>query len=500
MLFDTNVLIHLEDPKELTPELQELRKLIITHGHQICVHASTFEDVGRDSNDARRTVLLSKLKGYPTISSQQPDQAFEAKVGPASSPNEAVDDTILFGLLKKKVDFLVTGDKGIFKKAVLLGLEDRVLSIQSALSFFERLHALVLPRTDLLETKLVSELNIDDAFFDSLKLEYGFAFIEWFDKISREGRESWCYVQPDGRLKALMITKKEIEVVVAEPPLPKAKRLKICTLKVEINGLKLGEHFLHIAFDFCVKNGIYEVYLTHFEEADDPLVRLIQEFGFERRGFNNVESRRTPGKREQVFLKCFQASGPEIQALAPFDFAKKFGPAFKDGETVGKFVVPIRPEFHDRLFPQYLKKQKRLTSYLPTSFGNAIKKAYLCHSPIRQLRPGAILIFYRSEDEKAIGSLGVVERAEVFKNTDEIVRFVGTRTVYSEPEIREMAKSEVLAILFRHHFDFLCRLSLAELVEKKILLAAPQSITEISQERYKLLKKEVRIDEHLAVP
>jgi len=39
-------------------------------------------------------------------------------------------------------------------------------------------------------------------------------------------------------------------------------------------------------------------------------------------------------------------------------------------------------------------------------FGNALRKAYLCHASTRRLEPGAPLLFYRSKDEKAVFVVG----------------------------------------------------------------------------------------------
>lgn len=486
LLFDTNVLIRIEDPKVLTPELQELLALIRKNGHQILVHPSSFEDLVRDENNERKVITQSKFKGYPQVERQKPSANFLSILQVATTSNEQVDNEILFALYQNSVDFLVTEDQGIYKKAVRLGCDDRVLTINSALNYLKSFHERWKPEHNVLKHGPVSNLSIDDPFFDSLRDDYGPEFDKWFEKISREGRECWYY-EEGGMLKALMIVKEEAEVIETVNPLPRLSRLKISTLKVDLPGSKIGELFLKFAFDYCMKNRIPEVYLTHYVKDNDPLTVLLDEFEFA----NHIHARNKNknGEPEQVYVKSFVPSSDDLNSLDALRFAKKYYPLFKDAIGVKKFIVPIKPEFHNRLFPNYKRKQSVLTDYELTSFGNAIKKAYLCHASITKIAPGDILIFYRSDDEKTVSCFGVVEKTIRTDKADEIIRFVGKRTVYSIPEISKMATKPVLAILFRHHLNSPVKLSINQLRELGILRVAPQSIMEIDNNQYIKLKK-----------
>lgn len=79
--------------------------------------------------------------------------------------------------------------------------------------------------------------------------------------------------------------KEENEVIKTHThPIPATKRVKIATLKVDFRGSKIGELFLKMAFQYCINNQIFEIYLTHFETEDDTLTYLIENFGFEKVG------------------------------------------------------------------------------------------------------------------------------------------------------------------------------------------------------------------------
>lgn len=196
--------------------------------------------------------------------------------------------------------------------------------------------------------------------------------------------------------------------------------------------------------------------LIHIEDPKElpknlsNLLRIFRDFGFECVGF--LEPREGMREKEDVYLKEFI---PKEKDLPPLDLAKKFYPSFRDSQDIKKFLIPIMPEYHDRLFPDFKKRQTKITDYSEINIpGNAIKKAYLSHSPIKKIRPGDIILFYRSHDQKAITSIGVVDREPVHTNeADKVVSIVGQRSVYTFGEIKDMTQKSVLVVLFRHHLN-----------------------------------------------
>jgi hypothetical protein len=132
----------------------------------------------------------------------------------------------------------------------------------------------------------------------------------------------------------------------------------------------------------------------------------------------------------------------------PIEYVRRYFPHYRSDSLVQKFLVPIQPRYHEILFPDYVSLQPGL--FAPTgNVGNAIKLAYLCHAQTKSVRPGDVLLFYRTDDEKAVTSLGVVERFEVSSDGAQIASLVSRRTVYSLGEIDELAKKPTKVILFR---------------------------------------------------
>ena len=492
VLLDTNIFIYREDDRILTDNLQELLRLLNKIKVEILIHPLSFEELRKDRDKERREVILSKVKAYPILE-LPPDPIKNKKYLDAIGKDIEIDDNILYAVYKDAVDFLITEDRGIHKKASRLGIDDRVFLIDEALRIFETYtHKEKVISPPALKEDFVYNLNLSDPIFDALKRDYE-EFEGWFKNISRKGRKCWVHYRKDGSIGALLIYKFEDEAIEATPPLPKKNRLKISTFIVTHVGHKIGELFIKLSIDISIKNELSEIYLSHFTEPDDRLVELISEYGF----FKVSKNKRG----EDIFIKKLMATEME-EGLHPLEIAKKFYPSFYDGWRVKKFLVPIQPEYHNRLFTDFGGRQTKVTEHDGVFIveGNTIKKAYLTHSKILKMKPGNIVVFYRSKDQSRITSLGIVESVNVrVQNPEKIITFVGKRTVYSRGEIEEYAEKPTTVILFLHHLHLNNPLHLDELKDWGVLTSAPQSIIEISHDSYLKIKSRGGIDERFTV-
>lgn len=340
----------------------------------------------------------------------------------------------------------------------------------------------------------MANLDINDPIFDTLRNEY-YGFNEWYAKKASTGRDCWIYQLRDGSLGAVIIYKFEQEAVPSDPPLSKEKRLKITTMKVSQVGYKIGELLLKLSFELAIKNSVPEVYLTLFTKESDYLVDLIEEYGFVKVSVLNHDWTEIP---EDVYLKKIIIDEREIKGLSPFEVSKSYYPNLYDGIKVKKFIIPIQPQYHDRLFTDYPGRQTILNEHIGQFIieGNTIKKAYLSHSSTRKMEKGDLLLFYRSEDVKSIVSLGVIESVYYdLIDPNEIISLVGKRTVYFFSEIEKIAQSTTTVILFNHHFHFKKPIGYKILLNQNILHGPSQSITMIDHDKYLLIKEMGDIDE-----
>ena len=326
--------------------------------------------------------------------------------------------------------------------------------------------------------------------FASLREDYP-GFRDWWNKIGRQGREAFV-IRIENELQAILILKIEDDLVESVPRLPSGKKLKICTLYVQERGMKIGERLLRTAFEYAIANGIDDIYLTHFSKPNDSLVHLIEGYGFEKKEYTD----------EDLFLKKLRP--PPTVSLSPLDLSRKYYPSFYGGPRVKKFVIPIKPVYHKRLFEDCLTgKRTPLFPRFKGSFqseGLAIKKAYLSHSQTRSISPGDLVLFYRSEDSQALTTLGVVENiGEKMTKPSEIIRMVGERSVYSREEIEDFSRIPTLVILFQFLFHLQPSIKYQDLIQFGVLNGHPQSIVQIQEDSFLKIVGSGRIDERFIV-
>jgi hypothetical protein len=447
ILIDTNLVIGREDNAVAKEQTLALFRTLNENRVQVVVHPITSSEIRADRDAARREVVLSKLATYAVLEGPpEPDDNFRERSGEGRSPNDARDTHLLLALQVNAVDFLISEDKGILDRAARLRLQDRALSVSSGVEYFTQLFGRVFPSAPhYLRRSPLHQLNLADPFFDSFRADYP-GFDAWFRGVSAQGRVCIWVPDVEGRIGALMIYKEEAEAV---GPLPARQRLKICSMKVAetMARQRLSELILSFAFKFCERNRIAECYLTIYP-SHAALIDILALFGFREVGITQ--------NGERILVKRL-IPDRSAKLRQPGESFREFFPGYLDTPDVGKFVVPVQPGWHERLFPDYRPDPQQRTLedwgggdllYRLSPAGNAIRKAYLSNAAIRKIRTGDLLLFYRSHDVRRITHLGIVERAEVCTDLQQIVDLVGNRTVLPIGELEELCKAEVLALLF----------------------------------------------------
>jgi len=487
VLLDTNLVIGREDPRSPPPGLSELIRLFSERAVRVLIHPVTVAELDRDSNLSRREVVQAKARSYPVLSSPPiPTDAFVAEAGGSSGSHDDNDLAILFAVKCDAVNFLLTEDRGLIHRAFRSGLDARVLSLSAAGEYFRALFSEVTPQAQRILRQapvhsLIAFLERRDPFFESILRDYP-RFEKWVREIAREGRHCIWMPAPDGSLGAVLIYKDETEPLLDRPP---ARRLKLCTFKVseKLARQRVSELLLSWALAYGHQNGYTESYVTVFPEHK-LLVDLLGTFGFQDIGGISRDER-----VERVLLKRLRRLESDPLPPAP-EYYRLYFPDVRTDASVPKYLVPIEPTWHARLFPEYRSDsaQTMLDDFgevdrnVSDPGGNAIRKAYLCHSPNRSVAPGSLLFFYRSHDVRRVTHLGVTEEVRICPSVDDVLAFVGNRTVIPLSELNGMCATPVLAILFwavgpasRIHPSGLA-------IDENA--AWPQSITSLSEEAY----------------
>lgn len=471
LLLDTNVLIPLQDSYAVLSDcLANFHRLALSGGHRLVYHPASIADFQRDPDLERRGRNLLHVRRYPALPQPAPCPWNDVH----TSPNDACDNEILYALECDAVHALVTEDKGLLTKARVRGLDSRTYNIQTAEDWLRRLHQphdVSLPNIDDVPLhNLTPELS--DPLFESLRDGYA-GFDECFRRKARVSTKAWVYRADSGVLGAICVYDiQSDEVITDAQERLEGKALKLCTFKVGqgVRGRKIGELFLKAAFRFGTENACEHIFIHADVEKHSYLVNLLIDFGFGERGSYGSD---------RVFVKAHPVAPPEFVGLEPLDYVRRFYPHYQAGAHVRKFLVPIQQEFHRVLFPDYHPAQSLLFAS-QGSVGNSIKLAYLCHAPTKEIRAGDVLLFYRTEDEKAVTSLGIVDQFAVLDDAARIAALVSRRTVYSIKEIEDMAARPTKVILFRLVKHFPQTVPYQRLRADRVVTGPIQSITKIS--------------------
>ncbi len=444
-LIDTNVFINLEDANQVPPEFAELVALAQRHGVGVFVHAAAVDDIKRDKNEARKTISLSKLRKFNTITKVMglTPADLAAEFGPLAKANDVVDATLLHALRLGVASFLITEDRGLHERAQrhAPALVNRVLYVADALALLKTTYEPTTVTIPFIEEVDAHAIPQNDPIFVTLRTDYP-PFDKWWGKCMASMRK--CWIVKDGGKIAGLVVRKEEAAGDTDATLPGKKILKLCTFKVRLEnrGIKLGELLLKQALWFAQINKYDVAYLTAFP-AQATLIGLIEYYGFQQTGTNAAG--------EHVYEKPLSRA-PLAKPSAPttfFDAARVAYPRFYTGPEVCGYVVPIKEPYHEDLFPE-LAHRKQLDLFQgiggPKTPGNTIRKVYLCRAKANITQSGALLFFYKSTSKnppsQAVTTLGLFEGMALARSTEELRLLAGGRSVYSEKQLQEFNATE----------------------------------------------------------
>lgn len=508
LLVDTNVVIGLEDAHAVKAALAELVRSSSEHGVRLFVGGANYDDVNRDKDEDRRKITLSKLDKFEKLGkvAVPPQDELVKRFGPATKPNDESDIQMLAILDTKVVDFLVTEDVRLHKRAEKAGIDGSVLTVEEALEWLRRSYVPQSVNLPLVVPKKAYEVDQKDAIFVSLRADYP-EFDKWFQTCIANHRD--CWVLELGEETAGIVIRKDETHQEAGTLHPGPKILKVSTFKVrdEYRGEKFGELLLKQILWFAQANDYDLVYLTVFPKHEF-LVTLLESYGF------TITKKRD---NEELFMEKPIIKGAVARSADPIIVQQRtIYPRFYDGDGTGKYCVPIWPEYHQRLFPEIARGSTLplfsefdlpLTAAAKTKNdripGNTIRKVYVCKAKIRQIQPGDIIMFYVSKDDayaasQSITTIGIAEQITVVTTADDLIRLTAKRSVYSVDELvalRPSIASPVLAIDFLLVGHLKSEIPLDRLVSGHVFSGRPpQSIASLTGARYDALRSMLHLD------
>ena len=462
-LLDTNIIIHRESIQATNYSIGLLYYWLDKLHYEKLIHPLSIKELRKANNSSQQSIYDARLDAYTQMKTVAPQtEEFKSILFNAQrTENDIVDNQLLFEVYCGRADILITEDRKMREKASLLGIADKVFSINSFV------YKMTSENPELIEYKALSvkkvffgEVNVNNPFFDTFRAAYS-GFNEWFSKKSNE--EAYiCYNDKEAILGFLYLKTEfqdENYSDITPPFLPK-KRLKVGTFKVESSGFRLGERFVKIIFDNAIERKVDEIYVTLYTDREElrALKSLLEKWGFFEFG-----KKINDNNKELVMVK--KIGSYNWDQTPRYNF-----PNIRYDHK--KLFLPIKAEHHTRLFPD-----SKLSNEIDILGGNepqkyALQKVYVSFSFARNMLPGDLLLIYRIGTtpgrkgyESVVSTLCIVDGFKSdFSSEKEYLDYCENRTVFSKEELRDFWK-------FKNGKLLVLRLIVVKELTKKVQLS-----------------------------
>ncbi len=505
VLLDSNIILHKETHATVDQIIDVLYDFLNKAKCTKCIHPTTlarlYRNLPKETSERFNTKTNNYEKLSPTVPIPEQVKMVSAKID--IDENDKTDTLLLNELFCEKVDILISDNKKIQIKAALLGIEDRVFSIDSFLEMIASEHSeLVDYKVLAVKQSYFRDIDLNDPFFDSLKEDYS-GFEEWFTK--KADRKAYVTYNKNQLLSFLFLKIEDSDECYDDisPIFKPKKRLKVGTFKVVGNGVRLGERFMKIIFDNAVVNEVEEIYVTIFNgrEEQKRLISLLEDWGFYEYGAKG-------GHGELVYVrnfsKCFDIENP-----------KKTFPFIPTNTNV--FLVPIYPDYHTELLPDsFLRTESPLDYVENEPYRNALSKVYISRSIHRNIKRGDVIIFYRTASlgksayyTSVITTIGIIEeKIDNIKSEANFIEKARKRSIFTEERLKDFwnynsyNRPFLIKFLSAYSFQLGNRINRQKLLDLGILTgerAEMRGLKQITNEQFQIILREAKVDERVIV-
>lgn len=490
ILLDTNMFIYLLDHHILNSKIEKLTRMLFdSEEYKIVLHPKTIYEAQKIKDPNLKDIFLSKLRVYKQIDDPPiPTKEFIELVK-INSDNDKIDCELLYAVKQNCAAYFITNDIALKKKSSKIGLGDRVLNIDEALEKFKSVKEKNIEIPVFIQEDYLRNIEIEDPFFDSLKKDYK-GFSDWFASKQEEGKKAFIIRDHNRKITSFLMLKEENTDDKDDTflkQLPKVKKLKVSTFKVNDNGKRIGETFIKIMVKTAIKKEVRLIYITVFPKQEH-LISILSEYGFKFYTQKLTENSSGETLKENVYIKDMEETNfyPNIE--------------YTDQRA---FIVPIRPEFNKLLFPESEINPQVSLDELGGNItsANAIKKAYICNSNTKQIRTGDLLFFYSTRENMRLTTIGIVDMVcNNFDSIEDIKSLVKKRTAYTDEQLKNISNLDSLVLLFKHYLTFEVEITYKDLLEMKIVSSAIQQIQQIDFDKMKkIIEKDESIKKRIKI-
>lgn len=287
--------------------------------------------------------------------------------------------------------------------------------------------------------KKFEDINLDDEFFDSLKVDYpgtvnSTGFVAWFNKKAKDGATALVFEDGKGVGAFVVLKLEDEEIKLQNVVLSKKKRLKISTFRIaeRYRRQRIGEGAIGLILWKWQQLDCTEVYVTVFDKHT-TLISQFEKFGFQKCGINL--------NGENVLIK----SRERIDFSDPY----RAFPFIKDNFDYAGYII-IDDKYHDTMFAySELANTNSLHTEIGSSVSNGLCKIYVGQAPKQNHKIGEPVLVYRRYTQgsgkryrSCITSYCVVTdviQAKVnnryLMTFDELKQRIGNKSVFNENEL-----------------------------------------------------------------
>lgn len=310
--------------------------------------------------------------------------------------------------------------------------------------------------------KKFSDINLDDAFFDSLKADYpgtvnSTGFTAWFKKKSDNGATALIFEDAMGISAFVALKSENEEIKMQGSTLPAENRMKVSTLKISERhrGERYGEGAIGLMLWKWQATGFNQIYVTVFDKQS-TLIAQLERFGFKKIGYNL--------NGEGVYLKDKRS----------LDFSNPYlsFPFIKSGFDYAGYLI-IEDNYHDTMFAysELANNKLDLQNKIGNSVSNGLSKIYVGKAPVQNHKIGEPIFIYRKDTRGGYGtkyrscitSYAVVTDVIQAKakgcylmSFDDLIKRIGNKSVFNEQELQrqynEYYSVSIVELLYYGYF------------------------------------------------
>ena len=453
-LVDTNIIIHRESQDAVLPLVGKLYSWLDRMSGQKLYHPLSLDEIGKYAIKEVVNSFADKLNAYEKlVPITKGDSFFEVSIPfENEDENSRIDDALLLQVYGGRVDFLLTDDKGVLRKAEKLYIRERVLAPEDFLHEMEKLNPSLIDYGVLsIEKDKIGTLTVGDPFFDTLREDYGPTdFNAWLNR--KSGEEAYIFKDKDGILQGFLYLKvehKDEPFASFDRPMKKQEWLKVGTFKNAMTGLRVGERFLKIIFDNAIKMNVDGIYVTLFENKRKGVIRLMELM-----------------KKWGFVPYCHSSTGELVMVKDMRNYDNSKDPMFNYPLTKpghGFFFLPIEPEWHGKLFPDLHLKNEDMSIYDQEACSYAVEKIYVCGAKTVCASPGDIAFIYRKGEywpkkySSVVTGIAILQEVIFPKTEEEYLGLVKNKSVFTSDELKSFYNKNqyrtVIKLLFLRPFN-----------------------------------------------